>query len=160
VPKVVVNLGFTSADGANMMMYANIGGMLGGILFGLLTLRLSVKGLTVGTLVLSAVFITILGTTTELTYFALFAGLSGFFGNAGIIGMYALFPSAFPTHVRASGTGFVLGVGRGGAYLSPIIVGYMFDQGLSLPMVTIIISMGAIVGAGVLLFLKLDKNAN
>ena len=160
VPKVVVNLGFTSADGANMMMYANIGGMLGGILFGLLTLRLSVKGLTVGTLVLSAVFITILGTTTELSYFALFAGFSGFFGNAGIIGMYALFPSAFPTHVRASGTGFVLGVGRGGAYLSPILVGYMFDKGLSLPMVTIIISIGAIVGAGVLLFLKLNKSAD
>jgi hypothetical protein len=71
--------------------------------------------------------------------------------------MYTLFPVAFPTHVRASGTGFVLGIGRGGAYLSPIIVGYMFDHGLSLPAVTMLISIGALVGAGVLMFLKLEK---
>ncbi|MBN1904545.1 MAG: MFS transporter [Deltaproteobacteria bacterium] len=157
VPKVVVKMGFASADGAQMMMFANIGGALGGMLLGLLTLRVSVKRLTVATLIFSAVFITILGTTTDLKYFALFAVLSGFFGNAGIVGMYALFPAAFPTHVRASGTGFVLGIGRGGAYLSPVIVGYMFDHGLSLPAVTMLISIGALVGAGVLMFLKLEK---
>lgn len=155
VPKVVVNMGFSQGDGANMLMYANIGGMLGGIVLGLLTLRVTVKSLTIATLALSAVFITILGTTTDLNYFAVFAALSGFFGNAGIIGMYALFPAAFPTHVRASGTGFVIGIGRGGAYLSPIIVGYMFDHGLSLPMVTMLISTGALIAAGVLIFLKI-----
>ncbi len=157
VPKVVVKMGFASADGAQMMMWANIGGALGGIILGLLTLRVSLKILTVATLIFSAVFITILGTTTSLNYFAVFAVLSGFFGNAGIVGMYTLFPVAFPTHVRASGTGFVLGIGRGGAYLSPVIVGYMFDHGLSLPAVTMLISIGALVGAGVLMFLKLEK---
>ena len=140
-----------------MLMYANVGGVLGGIILGLLTLRVDVKKLTVATLALSAVFITILGTTTDLYYFAVFAALSGFFGNAGIIGMYALFPAAFPTHVRASGTGFVVGVGRGGAYLSPIIVGYMFHHGFSLPMVTMLISVGALIGAGVLMFLRIRQ---
>ncbi len=160
VPKVVVKLGFSSADGADMMMFVNIGGMLGGIILGLLTLRVGVKILTIGTLVFSAVFITILGTTSELNYFAVFAVLSGLFGNAGIVGMYALFPAAFPTHVRSSGTGFVLGIGRGGAYLTPVMVGIMFDHGFSLPVVTMLISIGALVGACVLLFLKLNKNAD
>jgi benzoate transport len=157
VPKVVVKMGFASADGAQMMMWANIGGALGGMILGLLTLRVSLKILTVATLIFSAVFITILGTTTDLNYFAVFAVFSGFFGNAGIVGMYTLFPVAFPTHVRASGTGFVVGIGRGGAYLSPVIVGLMFDHGLSLPVVTMLISIGALVGAGVLMFLKLEK---
>ena len=158
VPKVVVNMGFSQGDGADMLMYANVGGVLGGIILGLLTLRVDVKKLTVATLALSAVFITILGTTTDLYYFAVFVALSGFFGNAGIIGMYALFPAAFPTHVRASGTGFVVGVGRSGAYLSPILVGYMFHHGLSLPMVTMLISVGAVIGAGVLVFLKIRQD--
>ncbi|MBN1832110.1 MAG: MFS transporter [Deltaproteobacteria bacterium] len=155
VPKVVFNMGFSQGDGADMLMYANIGGMLGGLILGLLTLRVTVKSLTITTLALSAVFITILGTSTDLHYFAIFAALSGFFGNAGIIGMYALFPAAFPTHVRASGTGFVIGIGRGGAYLSPIIVGFMFDQGLGLPTVTMLISIGAFIAAGILMFLKI-----
>ena len=141
-----------------MLMYANIGGTLGGIVLGLLTLRVDLKKLTMATLALSAVLVTILGNMTDLNYFAIIVTLCGFFGNAGIIGMYALFPVAFPTHVRASGTGFTIGMGRGGAYLSPIIVGFMFQHGLSLPVVTMLISIGTLVAAGVLLFLKFKKH--
>ena len=158
VPKVVVDMGFTAAEGANMLKYANIGGAIGGALLGLLTLRVDLKKLTMGTLALSAVFISILGWTPhDLRYIAFFVALSGFFGNSGIVGMYALFPVAFPTHVRASGAGFTVGVGRGGAILSPIMVGIMFQWGLSLPTVAMIISVGALIAAGVLIFLNLDK---
>jgi benzoate transport len=158
VPKVIVNMGFSPSDGAIMLMYANIGGALGGIVLGLLTLRVDLKKLTMATLALSAVLVTILGNMTDLNYFAIIVTLCGFFGNAGIIGMYAMFPVAFPTHVRASGTGFTIGMGRGGAYLSPIIVGFMFQHGLSLPVVTMLISIGTLTAAGVLLFLKLKKH--
>jgi len=159
VPQVIVDKGFSDVSGADMLKFANFGGLLGGIILGLLTLRVEVRKLTIATLVLSAVFITLLGTMTDLNSFAFIVTLCGFFGNAGIIGMYALFPAAFPTHVRASGVGFVVGMGRGGAYLSPIIVGFMFDRGLSLPMVTMLISIGAVIGACVLIFLKLNKTA-
>ena len=47
VPKVVVNMGFSQGDGADMLMYANVGGVLGGITLGLLTLRVGVKNLTI-----------------------------------------------------------------------------------------------------------------
>jgi hypothetical protein len=78
-------------------------------------------------------------------------------GNTAIVGMFALFAQAFPTHVRASGTGFSVGIGRGGAILSPIIAGFLFQWGFSLPAVSMIISTGAIGGAAVLCFLKLQK---
>ena len=71
--------------------------------------------------------------------------------------MYALFPAAFPTHVRASGTGFVLSVGRLGAGLSPPFVGLMFDHGLGRAIVAVLISIGTFIGAGVLIFLKLAR---
>jgi benzoate transport len=158
VPKIVVNMGFTPTDGANMLMAANIGGTLGGICLGLLAIRFSVKKLTIGVLALSGVFIIILGRTpSDLTYFAFLVAFCGFFGNAGILGLYALFPVAFPTHVRATGTGFVLSVGRLGAGLSPPFVGLMFDHGLKLPTVAALISIGTFIGAAVLVFLKLNR---
>ena len=158
VPKVVVNMGFTRSDGADMLMYANIGGVLGGILLGLLTLRLSVKHLTIVVLALSGICFIILGQTpADLRYFAFGVAFCGFFGNAGIIGLYALFPAAFPAYIRASGTGFVLSVGRFGAGLSPPFVGFLFDHGLTLPIVTLFISVGTFIGAFVLSFLKLEK---
>jgi MFS family permease len=159
VPKVMVNLGFTQAEGAGVLTYANIGGVLGGIVLGLLALRLSVKQLTIAVLTLSGACFIILGRIPEdLTYYAIMAAFCGFFGNAGIIGLYALFPAAFPTHVRASGTGFVLSIGRIGAGTSPPFVGFLFDLGLTLQIVLLIVSFGTFIGAGVLGFLKLNKS--
>jgi benzoate transport len=157
LPNVVVGMGFSASEGANMLKYANIGGALGGAILGLMTLRLDLKKLTMATLALSAVSITILGLTpADLNYIKVIAGLCGFFGNSGIVGMYALFPASFPTHVRASGTGFAVGVGRGGAIISPIIVGFMFQAGLPLPTVAMVISTGALIAVGVLAFLKFE----
>lgn len=160
VPKVVVNMDFTQSEGASMLMYANIGGVLGGICLGLLTLRYSVKWLTIAVLALSGVFFIFLGQTPEndLTQFAFRVALCGFFGNAGIIGLYALFPAAFSTYLRATGTGFVLSVGRLGAGLSPPFVGFLFDRGFGLESVAVIISIGTFLGAAVLAFLRLARN--
>jgi benzoate transport len=158
LPNVVASMGFSASEGANMLKYANIGGATGGAILGLMTLRLDLKRLTMATLALSAVSITILGLTpADLDYIKVIACLCGFFGNSGIVGMYALFPASFPTHVRASGTGFAVGVGRGGAIISPIIVGFMFQAGLPLPTVAMVISTGALIAVGVLAFLKLES---
>jgi MFS family permease len=159
VPKVVVNMEFSQAQGNEMLMYANIGGVTGGIILGLLTLRFSVKKLTISVLALSGVCFIILGhTPVDLTHIAFRVAFCGVFGNAGIIGLYALFPAAFPTRIRASGTGFVLSVGRLGAGLSPPFVGFLFDHGIGLSSVLLIISIGTFLGAGVLAFLKLKKS--
>src|SRR5258707_4483322 len=40
------------------------------------------------------------------TLFRSLAAVAGFFGNAGVSGLYSIVAYAFPTHVRATGTGF------------------------------------------------------
>lgn len=37
------------------------------------------------------------------------AGIAAFFINAGVVGMYPIFAPTYPTVLRASGTGFVIG---------------------------------------------------
>jgi len=48
-------------------------------------------------------------------------------------------------------------VGRGGAIISPIIVGFMFQAGLPLSTVSMVISTGALIAVVVLVFLKLER---
>ena len=159
VPKVVADMGFAASSAGNILTCANIGGAVGGAVFGLLTLRFDPRKLTVGTMALGALFIALFGSVpADLFYIGLVAGVCGFFGNTAIVGMFAMFAHAFPTHVRASGTGFSVGIGRGGAILSPIIVGFLFQWGFSLPVVTVLISIGGFIGAAVLLFLKIHEN--
>ena len=76
----------------------------------------------------------------------------------GIVGLYAIIAQVFPTHVRAFGTGFTIGVGRGGSVLAPIIAGFLFAAGYSLPTVALILALGSLVAAVVLLFLELEND--
>ena len=161
VPRVVSDImHYSPSEAGNVLVCANVGGAIGGIVFGLLTLRYNPKILTAGTMAIGALCIAFFGSipATSLLYVSLFAGLCGFFGNPAIVGMFALFAHVFPTHVRASGTGFCVGLGRGAGILSPIIVGFLIQSGFQLSSVTALISIGGVIGAVILLFLKMPQN--
>jgi len=84
---------------------------------------------------------------------------AGFFTNAGIVGLYAIFAHAYPTYVRATGTGFAIGVGRGGSVLAPAVAGFLLKGGYGVPSISILMALGSLLGAGVLTFLKLTPDA-
>jgi MFS family permease len=159
VPKIVADFGFAASSAAGVLVWANVGGATGGAIFGLLTQRFSVKALTIGVLLLSTVGVTFFGQTPpDLTRLSMICAVAGFFGNAAIVGLYAILAQAFPTHVRAFGTGFTVGVGRGGSVLAPVLAGFLFEAGYALPIVAFIMALGSLVSAGVLLMLKLEPD--
>ena len=156
VPKIVVDLGFAPATAAGVLVWVNVGGATGGAVLGLLAMRYSVKQLTIAVMIVATVMVTIFGRTPpDLQRLSLICALAGFFTNAAIVGMYAIFAQAFPTHVRASGTGFAVGMGRGGSVLSPIVAGFLFKGGFELPTVAVLMSVGSLVAAGLLMMVKL-----
>lgn len=153
--------------GPHVLALTNFGGAAGGAIFGLLAVRVGLKRLTIVILFLNAAAIVYFGRTpADLNILTWLAIAVGFFGNAAISGIYSIVAYAFPTHVRATGTGFVIGVGRGGAVLSPWFAGFLFDpSGVSkalpvdrLPMVATVLAMGSLLAGIVLLFLKLNTD--
>ena len=81
------------------------------------------------------------------------AAIAGFFTNSGVVGLYAIIARSFPTHVRATATGFVIGVGRGGAALSPVIAGLLFQAGIATGFVALCMAAGSLLAATALLLL-------
>ena len=157
VPKIVVDMGFVASSAANVLVWANVGGATGGVVIGLLTLRYNVKALTIGVFLLSTVMVIVFGQAPpDLAKISLICAGAGFCTNAGIVGMYAIFAQAYPTRVRASGTGFAVGVGRGGSVLAPIIAGFLFEANVALPTVSVLMSFGSVVAALALLMLRLQ----
>src|SRR5262249_51848783 len=143
---------------AGVLVWTNVGGALGGTVLGLLTQRYSVKALTIGILLLSAVSVVVFGRTpADLQALSMICGVAGFCTNAGIVGLYAIIAQAFPTSGGGAGTGFAIGVGRGGSVLAPIIAGFLFTAGYSLASVAVVMAFGSLLGAGVLLLLTLDE---
>lgn len=158
IPQIVTQqMGFTPPDGAAILRWANVGGALGGAAVGLLTLRYGLKVITLVVFIGSAVMITVFGgSPADLTKLALICCVMGFFTNGAIVGMYAIFAKAFPTHVRAFGTGFAIGTGRGGSAIGPPIAGGLFAAGFSLQSVSAILAVGCLVAALALAFVKLN----
>jgi hypothetical protein len=60
----------------------------------------------------------------------------------------------FPTHVRATGTGFVIGVGRIGGVLGPWMAGLMLDGGSIISTIALFLSLGSLLSGLVLVFLN------
>lgn len=106
-------------------MWANVGGLMGSVLLGLLSHRFSLKAMLLVVMVAS-----------------------------GVVGLYALFAKSFPVEVRATGTGFAIGVGRCGAALSPVLAGFLFTFGYSLAAVSATIVVSSLLVATVLAFFR------
>ena len=155
VPKIVVDMGFVPAAAAGVLVWTNVGGALGSLLFGLLTARVRLVALTVAAMLVSTVMVTVFGRgQATLADLSLIAAVTGFFTNAGVVGLYALVARAFGTDVRASATGFVIGVGRGGSAAAPAIAGFLFAAGYGLPVVAMLMAGGSLVAAVALIILS------
>lgn len=154
VPKIVVDMGFAPSSAAGVLVWANVGGAAGGAVLGLLARRFSLKMLTIAVLVGSVVMVSVFGRGySDLGALSIVVGVAGFFTNAGVVALYAIFAQAFPTHVRATGTGFAIGIGRGGAAISPIIGGVLLQAGMGLQGVAITMASGAAIAAVAIFFL-------
>jgi benzoate transport len=160
VPNIVAELGFTPSSAAGVLVWANVGGASGGAVLGLLSLRFGLKPLTMLVLVMSTIMVAVFGHgQANLAQLSLVCAIAGFFTNAGVVGLYGVFAQVFPTHVRATGTGFAVGFGRAGAWLAPIIAGYLFHAGYSLEFVAIAMGAGSLIGALALWLLPFKQEA-
>ncbi|WP_217996535.1 MFS transporter [Piscicoccus intestinalis] len=160
VPKVVVDMGYPPALAGGVLVWANVGGLLGSIVLSLLSVRIPTRTLVLGAMLLSTATVIVFGTgASGLAMLSLMSALAGFFTNAGVVGLYALIAHGFPSAVRAGGTGFVIGVGRGGAALGPVIAGFLFEAGLGLLGVAIAMGLGSLIGAVCIFGLKQSDEA-
>ena len=155
IPKIVVDLGFTQPQGSRVLVWANLGGAIGGAVLGGLAPRFGLNALTTIVTFGTAVVVALFGMISpDLAALTAIVFVAGFFWNAAVVGFYALAARNFPTHVRATGTGFMIGFGRAGAALAPIIAGFLFQAGLGRDVVSPIMAIGSLLG-GVALFIGL-----
>ncbi len=158
VPKIVVDMGFAPSAAAGVLVWANVGGALGGAVVGFVSNKLNLKAVTMVVLVCSTVMVNVFGRGyTDLATLSLVCACAGFFTNGAINGLYATFAQVFPSHMRASGTGFGIGIGRGGSVIAPIIAGYLFQAGNSLTTVSVYLSVGSVLAAIAVYFVVYPK---
>ena len=87
------------------------------------------------------------------------ACIGGIFTNGATAGLYAVIAQSFPARLRAGGTGLVIGVGRAGAALGPVLAGLLFTAGWSLGPVALMLACGTLIAGVILLMLNYRESA-
>lgn len=155
IPSLVVKLGFSSSSGADVLVWTMCGAVASGPLFAVLANAISVRRATLVTLAGSAVSVTLFTRVgADFSALIVLGIIVGIFITAASIGFYSLLAMAYPVELRATGTGFGIGVGRAGASIGPILGGILFAQHYTLPEVGLVMSAGSVLSIGFILALR------
>lgn len=126
LPKIMTTVTGNASTGVTLGTIANFGGILGCVAFGLLTVYIPVRRLLIATLVGAGIVFLVFSTILDHTGAALVvAAILGLLTTAGIVGFYTLPQDVYSAKARATGSGWMIGVGRLVSIASPIIVGYL-----------------------------------
>lgn len=131
-PKIIIDLGFTEAQGNQAGRLINLYGMVGIIILGLLSMKFKPSALV--SYYMAALMILLLSFElfgAQYNYILLAVSLFGVFIHGSMIGLYSTVPGLYPSSLRATGTGWAIGVSRSGAVLGPALAGFLFEAGFS-----------------------------
>jgi AAHS family 4-hydroxybenzoate transporter-like MFS transporter len=152
VPSLVAGEGFSPSQAAIVAVWVNLGGIVGGAFIGATTVRFGLKPLVIAAMCGGAIMTAAFGAfPPNLNLLKGAAFVTGFFTFGGMIGLYAVLARTFPAHIRVSGTGLVIGVGRIGSAISPLAAGLLLAAGLGRPGVSLLMAAPTLVAAIVLL---------
>ncbi|MCG2635427.1 MAG: MFS transporter, partial [Gammaproteobacteria bacterium] len=134
IPTILVDAGYALKQGINAGIVINLGGAIGMLLLARLTTH-SQPGRRIGLFFAGATFAMFgIGQMAHSSTGILIMGFAcGLLGLGALIGLYTFAARLYPAPVRATGTGWAIGLGRFGAILGPAVGGLLIALEWALP---------------------------
>ncbi len=149
--QLTTNAGFSDTAGIVITRLTSLGGLAGGIIVGLLGVRLPIR--LVAALVLLAMGLGIVGfgaAATDLPLAQVTASVIGFGIFGAAVALYTTGAIAFPARVRATGMGIVMSAGRVGSIFGPYTAGLLLGMQFSRFAVCLILAVPVLLSIGAL----------
>jgi AAHS family 4-hydroxybenzoate transporter-like MFS transporter len=148
LPTLMKDAGLTITTAANVTAMFQIGGTIGAILIGW-SMDRGHPSLVIGAAYLAgAVFIMGLAWVGALSgWLAALVFAAGFCASGAQSGLNAFAPSCYPTIARTTGVGWMLGIGRLGSIVGPLVGGALLGLGWSFGAILGILAIPALCAA-------------
>jgi AAHS family 4-hydroxybenzoate transporter-like MFS transporter len=130
LPTIVTEAGMPLKTATAATSFYQLGGLVGGLIFAFLCDRLGSRRVLPAIFLGASVFCFLIGAAGQnggLVVGA--ASAAGLFVIGGQAAANAFVGNFYPSHVRASGIGWALGIGRLGAILGPYVIGGLIEGG-------------------------------
>lgn len=153
LPQLIADAGHSPSTASYISALASVAGIAGGILLGLAAPRWGLVRLTATMMIGLGLGMAGLGFAPDsIGLLTLAATVCGYCLYAGVAGFYATLANEFAPEARASGIGFVIGVGRVSSAIGPLAAGFLFALGLGKGLVSAMFGALAVLAALVLIF--------
>ena len=145
--KLMAMSGHSLGSALNFVIVFNVGAIVGALGGGWLSDEFNIKYVLVSFYVVGAVALTVMGFTrsTELLFVVVFIVGASTLGTQLIA--YAYAGDFYPTSIRSTGVGFASGVGRIGAIIAPVLIGWLVSLALPLEQNFMVIALAGLIGA-------------
>jgi MFS family permease len=124
--QLTTNAGFTDRDGIFISRLTSLGGLAGGVVVGLLGLRLPIRLVAALALLAMGLSLVAFGSAgADLPLAQVTAAVIGFGIFGAAVAIYGTGAITFPARVRATGMGIVMSAGRVGSIFGPSVAGVL-----------------------------------
>lgn len=158
--KLMANAGYSTVSAMTFVLLLNIGGILGSLIGGILGDKFRIKTVLTCMYVLAALSLSLLAldVATWLRYVLVVLAGATTIGSQIVGCAYAgIFYSA---SVRATGVGWMLGMGRLGAIIAPILIGWLMSMSMGLNGNFLAIAIPGAIAAAAVCLINHSKSAS
>jgi MFS family permease len=133
LPEIMRQAGYPLGASLGLLLTLNFGGVAGLLVAGVVADRVGIKPTTLGWFAVAAVMLALLSIRLPgvALYVAVF--LAGSFVFSAQVLVYAYTTRAYPADARATGLGWVAGIGRIGGICGPLLGGVLLTAGIVYP---------------------------
>ncbi|MCX5467452.1 MFS transporter [Acinetobacter nematophilus] len=157
--KLMALSGYSLGSALSFVIALNLGAVVGCAVGGWLADRFHIKWVLVTMYFLGGIFLYMMTFEhSQSTLYFIIAAVGACSTGAQIVA-YAYCGQFYPSNIRSTGIGMAGGIGRLGAILAPLIIGYIVTLNLPLEQNFMVIAAAGIVGAIGLAFINHDKAA-
>lgn len=157
--KLMALSGYSLGSALSFVIALNVGAVIGCAVGGWLADRFHIKWVLVTMYFLGGVFLYMMTFDNSQTALYFIIAAVGACSTGAQIVAYAYCGQFYPSNIRSTGIGMAGGIGRLGAIMAPLIIGYIVALNLPLEQNFMVIAAAGILGAVGLAFINHDKAA-
>jgi AAHS family benzoate transporter-like MFS transporter len=158
--KLMAMAGYSLGSALNFVLVFNVGAIVGAIGGGWLGDKFNIKYVLAMFYAVGAAALTLMGYTksTELLFLMVFIVGASTLGTQLLA--YAYAGEFYPTAIRSTGVGFASGVGRSGAIVAPILIGWLVSLKLPLEQNFVAIGLAGLLGTIAVMMINHSRSAS
>lgn len=161
IPTLLVQEGYQLAEASRTVVVLNVGGAISPFLFSRFIRNFGSKKVLTGCFILGSLSMIAVGQLgSSLNMVMILSFFSGFFIVGGQISMNALSSYMYPTHIRSTGVGWAIGIGRSGSIIGPLLAGALVTASFGLNMNFIVFGGLCLITAAASFFIKNHERGN